>query len=546
MMSLRTRLSLGIGIVLLVALAATDLTVRADLQSSLINRLQSTLATSSRAVVGLVSPKLLRPAPAGGGEIDNPPPQDADHDNGSAPDGLSFCDLVDLNLGSDTFVAVRNPNGTAVSGKTCAAIISGTAYRPQVPVHLSNLPAAGPGVTPGYFTTGSTTRGGPAFRVAAETVPLNNGKGVILTALSLASTDRTVDQLTSIELLVSGAALLIGIVLGWFLVHLDLRPLRDMERTADAIAEGELESRVPEPNPRTEVGHLATALNVMLSRIEQAFAERDATEAELRASEDRLRRFVADASHELRTPTAAVSAYAELFQSGAATSPGDVERAMAGIRTESERMGHLVEDLLLLARLDEGRPLEAKTVELVGLANEAIETARTVGPAWPLHLVASGPVEVTGDPLRLRQVLDNLLSNVRSHTPPGTEVDVRVSEEDGTAVLEVTDHGPGIAPEHARRVFDRFYRADPSRARTRGGAGLGLSIVSSIVAAHHGTVEVRSVVAQGTTFIVRLPAAPSSPDDSVADDEPEETPQAAPSGASTAGLARGEQAETQV
>jgi len=218
-----------------------------------------------------------------------------------------------------------------------------------------------------------------------------------------------------------------------------------------------------------------------------------------------MRQFVADASHELRTPLAAVSAYAELFEQGAAARADDLERVMHGIRGETARMGHLVEDLLLLARLDEGRPLEREDVELVGVTAEAVQTAATVGPQWPVRLVATQPVEIIGDRMRIRQVLDNLLANVRTHCPEGTPSVVTVDRDGLDAVISVQDEGPGMSPEEAARVFERFFRADASRSRRFGGAGLGLSIVASITKAHGGTVAAASGPEGGTVFTVRLP-----------------------------------------
>ncbi|MBV8080353.1 MAG: two-component sensor histidine kinase, partial [Actinobacteria bacterium] len=232
--------------------------------------------------------------------------------------------------------------------------------------------------------------------------------------------------------------------------------------------------------------------NAMLDRIE--------------SSDQRLRRFVADASHELRTPLAAVRAYAELFGRGASTRPADLERAMAGIERESERMSALVEDLLLLARLDEGRPLERERVALDDVVRESVETAQAVDPTRPVELAAE-PLVVTGDRGRLRQVVDNLLANVRSHTPAGTHVAVRVLRDGDAAVVEVADDGPGMTPEQAARAFERFYRADPSRARSSGGVGLGLSIVVAVTEAHGGAVGVESAPGRGTTFRIRIPLA---------------------------------------
>jgi two-component system OmpR family sensor kinase len=271
------------------------------------------------------------------------------------------------------------------------------------------------------------------------------------------------------------------------------------------VATGQLGHRVPGESSRTEVGRLAGVLNSMLGKIEDAFAARDSTENELRRSEARMRRFVADASHELRTPIAAVSAYAELFDRGANRRPEDLSRVLHGIRAETARMTHLVDDLLLLARMDEGRPLEQDEVELVGLAAEAVEAGAAVGAEWPVALTARHPVEVVGDRARLRQVLDNLLANVRAHTPPGTTTTVSVRKEDRTAVLEVADDGPGFDRDTADRLFERFYRADPSRSRASGGSGLGLSIVAAIVEAHGGTVAARPGDGGGSIFTVRLP-----------------------------------------
>jgi two-component system, OmpR family, sensor kinase len=249
----------------------------------------------------------------------------------------------------------------------------------------------------------------------------------------------------------------------------------------------------------------------MLSRIQQAFEQRDATEADLRATQERLRRFVADASHELRTPLAAVSAYAELFERGASSRPEDLGRVLQGIRTETSRMGRLVEDLLLLARLDEGIPLSTGPVELVSLASDAVRTAAAVGPQWPVTLVAEKPVEVVGDGARLRQILDNFLANVRAHTPEGTMATVTVGSVDDMALIEVADNGPGFTEEQAARVLERFYRTDASRSREHGGAGLGLSIAVSIASAHGGRVTAEPAPGGGALFTVFIPVAGPTP-----------------------------------
>jgi len=226
----------------------------------------------------------------------------------------------------------------------------------------------------------------------------------------------------------------------------------------------------------------------------------------IEASDQRLRRFVADASHELRTPLSAVRAYAELFGRGAETRPEDLARSMSGINREAERMSVLVDDLLLLARLDEGRPLERERVQLDEIVGEAVDTAHAVDPARPIGL-ASAPVAVVGDRDRLRQIVDNLLANVREHTPSESPALVTVGRENGRAVIEVEDSGPGLAADDLEHVFERFYRADPSRARASGGVGLGLSIVAAVARAHGGTVTARSADEHGAVFRIELPAA---------------------------------------
>jgi len=260
-----------------------------------------------------------------------------------------------------------------------------------------------------------------------------------------------------------------------------------------------LTRRVELANPQTEVGRLGLSLNAMLAQIESSFRAQ-------KASERKLRRFVADASHELRTPLAAVRAYAELFGRGADRRPDDLERSMAGISRESERMSLLVDDLLLLARLDEGRPLGLELVQLHVVVSEAVETARTVEPERAIE-TSIEPALVLGDRDRLRQIVDNLLSNVRAHTPPEAAVTVRVSSPNGSAVIDVEDGGPGLGSEDVGRVFERFYRADDSRARASGGVGLGLSIVSAVALAHGGTVAARSEPGRGAGFTITLPLA---------------------------------------
>jgi len=295
-------------------------------------------------------------------------------------------------------------------------------------------------------------------------------------------------------------------------VRRGLRPLDEMATTAGAIAAGDLSMRVSDVDSRTEVGKLGAALNTMLSEIEQAFAART-------ASEDRLRRFLADASHELRTPLTSIRGYAELFDRGARDRPEDLATSMRHIREDANRMSVLVDDLLLLARLDRKRPLAHDSVNLAEITAAAVEAARVSAPERAIDLEASGQTVVVGDADRLRQAIDNLLRNAVQHTPPGTPIEVRLHAEPAQVGIEVTDHGQGIPVEERERIFEPFHRADPSRARSSGGVGLGLAIVSAIARAHGGTVgvtsngaaDVTSNGAAGATFWIRIPREPTGP-----------------------------------
>jgi two-component system OmpR family sensor kinase len=427
-------------------------------------------------------------------------------------------------FGAFPFIEIRTPSGHVLDGLTCQAYVGTHTYSPQLPSQITGFTTQPNGSRATYFTAASTQSGGPAFRVqVTQATALNQATGstdkvLIVVADPISDTTSTLHSLLLIEMAVTAGALVLALAGGWWLVRLGLRPLLDVERTAESIADGNLEQRVPGADDATEVGRLARALNVMLERIESAFAARLASEARLQESDRHLRQFVADASHELRTPIAAVSAYAELFERGADQRAEDLPRVMSGIRSETARMDRLVNDLLILARFDEGLPLQVVPAELVGLVSEAVHTAATVGPQWPVQFTAAHPVEVMGDPVRLRQVIDNLLANVRAHTPEGTTATVHVDQEGTTARIVVTDTGPGMPSEDAARVFERFYRVDAARARSHGGSGLGLSIVAAIVAAHGGTVSATSAPGQGMTVDIRLPVAAAAPEDPASSD----------------------------
>jgi len=359
--------------------------------------------------------------------------------------------------------------------------------------------------TSAVFTVANTQEVESDYRVRTQAT--NDGT-VNITALPLSEVDSTLQRLLGIEVIVTIVVVALSAAIGSWLVRVGLRPLDDISDTAAEIAAGDLSRRVSRADDRTEVGRLGTSLNTMLGQIETAFDERQESEQALRASEARLRRFVADASHELRTPLAAVQAYAELFERGAKSHPEDLPRLMNNIHKESARMSVLVDDLLLLTRLDQGRPLDKSPVDLAAVAAvaaDAVEAARALDPDRPLTLQTMDSVEVAGDRVRLRQIIDNLLANTRIHTPAGTAVAVEVRTDSGTAVLQVIDHGPGLPPNHAAAVFERFCRADPSRARRDGETGLGLSIVAAIAEAHGGSVAVRPTDRGGATFAVWLP-----------------------------------------
>ena len=330
---------------------------------------------------------------------------------------------------------------------------------------------------------------------------------ILVIGRSLEELIRTRRQLLGVLVVTGLGAALAATAIGAWLVRVGLRPLRDVERAAAGIGDDDLGRRVPGDDDATEVGQLAHTINHMLDRLEEAFTQRERDFAAVQESEARMRRFVADASHELRTPIAATAAYAELFERGARDHPDDLARAMSGIRSETSRMGELVEDLLLLARLDEGRPIGHGAVDLCEVVADAVDAARTVDPNRRVAVRLANIAIVDGDESRLRQVVDNLLANVRTHTPAETSCEIVVAVDGADAVLEVRDDGPGMSATDATLAFDRFHRADTSRTRASGGSGLGLSIVAAIVAAHDGRAELESAPGIGTTVRIRLPLA---------------------------------------
>ena len=467
-MSLRARLLIVLAVVSAAGLVAADIATYAALRSSLFRRVDASLDTSATGVASSLD------------RFERGPP------------GVQLQRLAALGvLTPGMFIDLQPRDGSRP--------IQATVTRPGETAPTPRIPrsfAPGSDGDARRATVGATT-GGSRFRLLAVAAP----SGTLILGVPLHETEVTLNQLKWIELLVACAVIATALLLGVWLITASLRPLVRMEETAAAIGAGDLSRRVEPDGGNTEIGRLGASLNAMLGQIEDAFSERSASEA-------RLRRFISDASHELRTPIAAVSAYAELFDRGARDRPDDLERAMAGIQRESRRIGVLVADLLLLARLDQGRPLESRPADLTAIAGEAVDAAHAMEPARPLALEAPAPITVTGDPERLRQVVDNLLANVRAHTPADAAATVRVRREGSGAVLEVADAGPGLDAEQASHVFERFYRGDPSRSRDHGGAGLGLAIVAAIVEAHGGAVAVESRPGAGTMIRVTLPDVP--------------------------------------
>jgi two-component system OmpR family sensor kinase len=410
--------------------------------------------------------------------------------------------------GPDERVGDAADFGPEVSGRNVALYVigpggqvlldqpSGFASAPDPPPRLPPIPGPLASAMEGRIVTLPAVDGSLHYRVLLRPGP---GGTTFVTAASLRPVEQAVQSLIRALVVVGLLALAAAAVASWWVIRHGLRPVDRMVETAAAIAAGDLSRRVPDADPETELGRLGTALNEMLGQIEAGIQERVAGEA-------RLRRFVADAAHELRTPLTSLRGYAELFRQGALPTTEAVANAMSRIESEGGRMARLVDDLLLLARTDQGRPLEKEPVDLVRLAREAAGDFAAADPGRPLTSELAGAAVVVGDPIRLRQAIDNLLANVRAHTPPGTPARVSVQRNGHWAEVTVADEGPGIPVQDQTRVFERFWRGDPARGRTSaGGAGLGLSIVDALVRAHGGTIAIDSAPGQGTAFTMRLP-----------------------------------------
>ncbi|QEC50837.1 HAMP domain-containing histidine kinase [Baekduia soli] len=466
---MRARLIIGLLALAAVGLVALAGVTYAEQRNLLLKRVDQQVQLAAKIPDG-------RPGFGGGRGVGGigAPPADNGYGDGGGPRGPA----------AGTWILHRDAQGRTTAAPDCRACFSTTATAPTLPASLPT----------GHLATVKATNSGARYRVLAQTAADGD---VIIAAVPLTETDQTLQHLLRIEAVVIAAVLLALAALSWLLVRIGLRPLDRMGVTAGQIAGGDLSHRVEEANPRTEVGRLGLSLNRMLDRLERAFEERQ-------ASEDRLRRFLADASHELRTPLASIRGYAELFRIGAARDPENTEKAMSRIEAEATRMGVLVEDLLTLARLDEVRDAQREDVDLARLAGDAVDDARATAPDRDIELDAPAGSLLRGDPHQLRQVLANLLRNALVHTPPGTPVDVSVHDAGDAVTFEVRDHGPGL-PADERELFGRFWRAEAGRERGKAGAGLGLAIVAGIVHAHGGEVRAENAPGGGARFTVRLP-----------------------------------------
>jgi two-component system OmpR family sensor kinase len=474
--SLRARLLIGLVALVVIGLGAAAVVTYEEQRSFLLTRVNQQVGDSRVPVavtLGLIHPGVPKARRAGPGA-------------GRAPTTFQT---------SGTYGVLLDSGGRVIEVHSFTSSDQSAPSPPLLPAHppVSQFRST----RFRLVTVDSKSGSGLQYRAAAFAMP---GGRVLVIAVPLREVNQTLARLVLIEALVGAAVILAVTALGWFVIRLGLRPLERMGRVASEIARGDLSRRVSPADQRTEVGQLGASLNEMLAQIEQAFADRG-------ESEDRLRRFLADASHELRTPLASIRGYAELFRLGATNDPEALARAMARIESEAARMGVLVENLLLLARLDELPEMRLVPVDLRELAEHAAQDTRAVAPEREVRLTGHDEVRVLADPEQLRQVLGNLTQNAVIHTPAETAIEISLRREGDRAVLEVRDHGPGLPADTGDRLFDRFWRTEGGRSRGRGGSGLGLAIVKAIVQAHHGEVHAGNAPGGGAVFRVTLPIA---------------------------------------
>jgi two-component system, OmpR family, sensor kinase len=474
-MSLRLRLLLTLAPLFIIGLAAADIGTYAAVQTSLLQNVDQQLVDIQPGVVN---------------ELEHSGDQGAGGPGGGPGQQYLFP--------PGTYGEIVSPTGVLAVGYLFGPNVSASTSHPLFPAGIANdagktftVPGTGTWESYRVYVTSLQNTQIPGV-VSVVAVPLDGVDGV----------DHTLSTLLLFEIAISSGITILILVATWLLVRRGMRPLERMGATARTIAASGLGSRVEPSTERTEVGRLGLALNAMLGQIERAFAEREVVE-------QRLRHFVSDASHELRTPLTSMRGYAELLQRNPDMSREDVLLAVRRIEDETRRMGLLVDDLLLLARLDQRRPLDRGPVDLTAMINDAVSDARAADPERTVLARITTPMVVTGDDLRLRQALANLVRNALVHTPAGSPVEVSLQALNGHAEIDVIDHGPGVPAAQRDRIFERFHRADPLRSRDQGGSGLGLSIAAAVVSAHGGHISVDDTPGGGATFRVELPASVS-------------------------------------
>ena len=473
--SLRSRLLLATLVVVAIGIGTSDFVAHASLKNYLIKQVDTQLTGVANGSVGRLNRAGIEP--------------NANEDDAN---GSPFRIVRPLRgVPTETLVTLLDSNGNELGR------LGGDITNSSQTMRFNGFTTAKVAATKGLPFTLKGVKDGGDTRAIAQVLP--TGLGSIVVAVSLAGVDRTLHEMTWLFLLISLIILVLIAFLSRFIIRISLRPLSEVEGTAAAIAAGDLSARLPDNNPKTEVGKLTRSLNTMLSRIEESFAVRV-------ASESKLRQFVADASHELRTPLTAIRGFAELHRQGAVEGVEKTKELIGRIEKESIRMGSLVEDLLLLARMDEARPVSMEPVDLTHVLEECIASARAAGPDHPITADIEPDIFVLGDNKRIHQAIANLLANARTHTPLGTKITVRAKSGKDDTRVSVSDEGTGLSPADQKKIFERFFRADPSRQRSSGeGSGLGLSIVDAIMKLHGGSVSVESELGRGATFTLTFP-----------------------------------------
>lgn len=485
--SLRSRLVLGIVILTAIGFTLSSIAARHSLEDYLVKQVDNQLTSlADLSIPRIIESGIARDEDDFFGGRDNRP-----HNDGRPRETQAPVPSTPLS---------RIPTSTSVTVLDAKGVVTG-----QLGGDLNKAPIANylagftPTIAAGFNGKPFTVEAGrDDFRAVAVTLP--NNQGTVIAAQSLGDLRKTVGRLGFLFFFIGFLLLTFVAIAARTVIKIGMRPLEDVEKTAEQIAAGDLSARMPDANPHTEVGRLVTSLNSMLTRIESSFAAR--TE-----SENKLRRFVADASHELRTPLTAIRGFSELYRQGAVSGEEPTRELVGRIEGESKRMGSLVEDLLLLARLDQAREMESKPVDLEDVVESAVASARAAGPHHPVSFTPSSEeLFALGDEPRIHQVIANLLANARAHTPAGTQIDVSIRRDVDGIRIAVADNGPGLSQEDQEKIFERFYRADPSRVRVDGeGSGLGLSIVDAVMKAHGGSVTVVSEVGKGATFTLFFP-----------------------------------------